>query len=65
MTPEEALGIGLDVRSRRIVGVQFGTFDLADERIDEPPRRFLTEADQLGLGADRAWILNVGETRAW
>jgi N-acyl-phosphatidylethanolamine-hydrolysing phospholipase D len=64
-TPEEALRVGLDVRARHIVAMHFGTFDLADEPLDEPPRRFRTEADRLGLGPDRAWILKVGETRDW
>lgn len=65
VTPEEALRIGLDVGARRIVGMHFGTFDLADEPLSGPPRRFRAEADRLGLGADRAWLLNVGETRDW
>jgi len=64
-TPEEALRIGLDVRARRMVAMHFGTFDLADEPLDEPPRRFRTEAERLGVGSDRAWILKVGETRDW
>ncbi len=64
-TPEEALRIGVDVGARRVVAMHFGTFDLADEPLDEPPRRFRAEADRLGLGPGRAWILSVGETRAW
>lgn len=64
-TPEEALRIGLDVRAHRIVAMHFGTFDLADEPLDEPPRRFLAEAERLHLGADRAWVLRIGETRDW
>jgi N-acyl-phosphatidylethanolamine-hydrolysing phospholipase D len=64
-TPEEALRIGLDVQARRIVAMHFGTFDLADEPVDEPPRRFRTEAERLGLSPDRAWIMKVGETRDW
>jgi N-acyl-phosphatidylethanolamine-hydrolysing phospholipase D len=64
-TPEEALRIGMDVRARRIVGMHFGTFDLADEPLSEPPRRFRAEAARLGVGVDRAWILNIGETRDW
>jgi N-acyl-phosphatidylethanolamine-hydrolysing phospholipase D len=64
-TPEEALRIGLDVRARRMVAMHFGMFDLADEPLDEPPRRFRTEAERLGVGPDRAWILKVGETRDW
>jgi N-acyl-phosphatidylethanolamine-hydrolysing phospholipase D len=64
-TPEEALRIGQDVGARRVVAMHFGTFDLADEPLDEPPQRFRVAADRLGLGPDRAWILNIGETRDW
>ena len=64
-TPEEGLQIGLDVRASRIVAMHFGTFDLADEPVDEPPRRFRVEAERLGLGPDRVWIMKVGETRDW
>ena len=64
-TPEEALRIGLDVRAWRIVAMHFGTFDLADEPLDEPPRRFRAEAQRLGLGPERAWILSLGQTRDW
>jgi hypothetical protein len=45
--------------------MHFGTFDLADEPLDEPPLRFRVEAERLGLGPDRAWILSIGETRDW
>jgi L-ascorbate metabolism protein UlaG (beta-lactamase superfamily) len=64
-TPEEALRIGKDVGARRVVAMHFGTFDLADEPLDEPPLRFRVEAERLGLGPDRAWILSIGETRDW
>lgn len=64
-TPEEALRIGQDVGARRVVAMHFGTFDLADEPLDEPPQRFRMEAERLGLGPDRAWVMNVGETRDW
>jgi N-acyl-phosphatidylethanolamine-hydrolysing phospholipase D len=64
-TPEEALQIAEDVGARRAVAMHFGTFDLADEAVDEPPRRFRAEADRRGWGVDRAWLLKVGETRTW
>mmetsp|Transcript_21353 Transcript_21353/g.46135 ORF Transcript_21353/g.46135 Transcript_21353/m.46135 type:complete len:587 (-) Transcript_21353:189-1949(-) len=38
VNPQEALVIHRAVRSRRSVGVHWGTFALADERYDEPPR---------------------------
>lgn len=64
-TPEQALKIGHDVRAQCIVAMHFGTFDLADEPLDEPPRRFRAEAERLGLGKNGAWIMSVGETREW
>jgi N-acyl-phosphatidylethanolamine-hydrolysing phospholipase D len=63
--PEEAVKAALAVRATRVAAMHWGTFDLADEPLDEPPRRFLAEANRQGLGEDRAWVMKVGETRAW
>ncbi len=65
VTPEEALRAALDVGAQRILAMHFGTFDLADEPLDEPPRRFRAEASRLGVPAERAWTLAIGETRPW
>ncbi len=65
VTPEEALQGALAARASRIAAMHWGTFDLADEPLDEPPRRFRAEAQRLGLGDDQAWVLRVGETRPW
>jgi N-acyl-phosphatidylethanolamine-hydrolysing phospholipase D len=65
VNPEEALHAALGARATRALGMHFGTFDLTDEPLDEPPRRFLAEARRLGIENDRAWVLDVGETRAW
>jgi L-ascorbate metabolism protein UlaG (beta-lactamase superfamily) len=64
-TPEEALQVLHDVRGQRFVPVHWGTFDLADEPLDDPPKRLEAEARRLGLGADRVWLLKHGETRDW
>jgi L-ascorbate metabolism protein UlaG (beta-lactamase superfamily) len=53
------------MEAKRVVAMHFGTFDLADEPLDEPPARFRAEAARLGLGDDRVWVLKVGETRVW
>ncbi len=65
LSPEEALTVLGDVRGQRIVPIHWGTFDLAEEPIEEPPRRLEAEATRLGLGASRVWILKHGETRRW
>ncbi|MEM7411322.1 MAG: MBL fold metallo-hydrolase [Myxococcota bacterium] len=63
LNPEEAVRAAVDLKAARAVGMHFGTFDLSDEPLDEPPRRFRAAAAATELGADGAWILDVGETR--
>jgi hypothetical protein len=43
--------------------MHFGTFDLSDEALDEPPRRFRAAAMETPLGAEGSWVLRIGETR--
>jgi len=64
-TPEEALEIAAAVRARRLVAMHWGTFDLAEEPVDEPPRRLERAVQELGLDQDRVWIMKHGETRWW
>jgi N-acyl-phosphatidylethanolamine-hydrolysing phospholipase D len=64
-TPEEAFQIARDVRADKAVAMHFGTFDLSDEPVEEPPRRFRAEAERQGWSPDRAWVMKIGETREW
>jgi L-ascorbate metabolism protein UlaG (beta-lactamase superfamily) len=64
-TPEESLRIFDDVRGRRFLAMHWGTFDLADEPLEEPPRRLMAEARRRRLDPDRVWVLRHGETRPW
>jgi N-acyl-phosphatidylethanolamine-hydrolysing phospholipase D len=64
-TPEEALALFTAVRARTFVAMHWGTFDLADEPIDEPPRRLRAAAARQGLDPERVWVLKHGETRRW
>ena len=65
MNPEEAVQAGVDVQGERLIGMHYGTFDLTDEPLDEPPRRFHAEGARRGLADDRLWTPAVGETRWW
>lgn len=65
VNPEEAVQAAIDVGAKKVLATHFGTFDLADEPVDEPPRRFRVEAGRRGLGEDRAWVLSIGESRHW
>lgn len=62
--PEEAVEIAKDVRSKKIVGMHWGTVRLTDEPLFEPPGRFLQAAEKAGYDADRAWIMSIGESRS-
>ena len=64
-TPEQAVQAFVDLRGRRLLAIHWGTFDLAEEPLDEPPRRFQAEAERRGIGDDRAWLFKLGETRRW
>ncbi len=65
LDPEEAVRAAADAGARRMVGMHWGGFDLTDEPLDEPPRRFHAAAAAAGYEPDRAWTLAVGETRRW
>jgi L-ascorbate metabolism protein UlaG (beta-lactamase superfamily) len=62
-TPEEALRIFTDVGARTFVAMHWGTFDLGDEPIDEPPRRLRAAGRAMRLADERVWVLGHGETR--
>jgi N-acyl-phosphatidylethanolamine-hydrolysing phospholipase D len=62
-TPEEALRVFTDVRARTFVAMHWGTFDLSDEPLDEPPRRLRAAAHVMNLPDERVWVLAHGETR--
>jgi L-ascorbate metabolism protein UlaG (beta-lactamase superfamily) len=64
-TPEEALRLFADLGARTFVAMHWGTFDLSEEPIDEPPRRLAAAAGAEGLPPARVWILAHGETRRW
>jgi N-acyl-phosphatidylethanolamine-hydrolysing phospholipase D len=64
-TPEEAVQAFVDLDARVLLGIHWGTFDLAEEPLDEPPTRMLAEIRRRGIDPERAWILKIGETRRW
>jgi N-acyl-phosphatidylethanolamine-hydrolysing phospholipase D len=61
LDPEQAVQAALDLAARRVVAMHFGTFDLSDEPLSEPPQRYLAAAASQGLGA-RASLMAIGET---
>lgn len=62
MNPEEAVQAAVDLNAARALAMHFGTFELAEEHLADPPRRFRKAGDER-LPADAAWIFRIGETR--
>ena len=63
MNPEEALRAAIELRAVRAVAMHYGTFDLSDEPLSEPPLRFQEAAGGSNLADGAAWTLDIGETR--
>jgi N-acyl-phosphatidylethanolamine-hydrolysing phospholipase D len=64
-TPEEAVQAFVDLDARVMLGIHWGTFDLAEEPLDEPPVRMRADFERRGLDPARGWIPRIGETRPW
>jgi L-ascorbate metabolism protein UlaG (beta-lactamase superfamily) len=62
MDPEQALQAFEDVGARVMVPMHWGTFKLADEPLDEPPRRLEAERQRRRLPPERVRVLAVGAT---
>jgi N-acyl-phosphatidylethanolamine-hydrolysing phospholipase D len=65
LAPEEALRAWRDLRSTRFVGIHWGTFQLAREPYDEPPRRIAAEVARLDLDPRLILLPRPGDTLSW
>lgn len=59
---EEALKIHADLGAKASLGVHWGTFELTDEALDEPPRQLERQRGELGLPEDAFFTLAIGGT---
>ena len=60
-TPEEALNIAQNLKSKKVLGTHWGTFVLSLEPIMEPPMRFKNSAEKYGFKKKDAIIFKIGE----
>jgi L-ascorbate metabolism protein UlaG (beta-lactamase superfamily) len=60
MNPEEATRAYVDLGAREFVAMHWGTFQLTDEPLDEPPARLEREWQRQGLDPGRCHVLPVG-----
>ena len=63
-TPEEALNVAKDLKSKKVLGMHWGTFVLSLEPIMEPPVRFKDNAENYGFKREDAITFNIGEVKS-
>ena len=63
-TPEEALNVAKDLKSKKVLGMHWGTFVLSLEPIMEPPVRFKENAENYGFKRKDAITFNIGELKS-
>ena len=59
--PEEALNIAQDLKSKKVIGMHWGTVVLSLEPIMEPPVRFKANAEKYGFKKEDAIIFKICE----
>jgi len=60
---EEAVKIHRDLGAKRSLGVHWGTFELTDEALDEPPRVLVQERLDQGVTEHEFFVHAIGQTR--
>ncbi len=59
--PEEALNVAEDLKSKKVLGMHWGTVVLSLEPIFEPPKRFKNYSNQFGYNKEDAIIFKIGQ----
>jgi N-acyl-phosphatidylethanolamine-hydrolysing phospholipase D len=62
VNPEEAVQIHLDLQAKRSVGVHWGTFDLTDESLDQPPKDLAAARAAKQLPQEAFDVMAIGQT---
>ena len=61
--PTEAVQIHQDLHARQSIGIHWGTFELTDEALDEPPKALARARQAAGIAAQDFTVLQLGETQ--
>jgi len=62
VNPDEALRIHRDLKSRHSLGIHWGTFELTDESLDEPPRALARARQAAGVPDGEFQVTAIGQT---
>lgn len=59
--PDEAIQIMLDTQARYALGVHWGSFELSNESLDQPPKDIQNALSARNIPASRFWLPKQGE----
>lgn len=59
--PQQAVQIFEDVHAQKAIGIHWGTFELTDEPLDEPPKQLADATRAAGLPDDAFTVLHHGQ----
>jgi N-acyl-phosphatidylethanolamine-hydrolysing phospholipase D len=62
MDPAQALQARSDLGARRAIGIHWGTFQLTDEALDQPPRDLAAARGRQGVAEQDFFVLPIGGT---
>ena len=60
---DEAVRIHQDLRSKKSLGIHWGTFELTDEALDEPPQSLARARSKAKVAEEDFFLLALGQTR--
>jgi N-acyl-phosphatidylethanolamine-hydrolysing phospholipase D len=63
VNPAEAVRIHLDLNAKRSIGVHWGTFELTDESLDEPPLKLAEERQAQAVADADFGVMAIGATQ--
>lgn len=63
LSPEDAVRVHQDLRARHSVGVRWGTFELGDEALDDPPLALAQARRKAGVGDNDFFLMAIGQTK--
>ncbi len=62
VNPAEAVQVHLDLQAKRSIGVHWGTFDLTDESLDQPPIDLAIARQARGMPQHEFDVMAIGQT---
>lgn len=63
VAPDEALRVHQDLGAKQSLGIHWGTFELSDESLDQPPKDFVAARSRARIADGEFFLLRHGETR--